>query len=232
MDKRQDRPDITISRRAIFEVKVKISSTLPCKWQKVEDPKNDTLKPVYHGVIKGDQFGADWNGRIDLWAIMPEPPKVGQAVKLTEMEVEKTVAKEKWSRETMHYGTVHGYKQVPLGTEKAEEFTEKRNYVRLEPVEADENTNYPKLIWVEAYSKTTLKGFGRQYHASLSGSPIWKKEVSGGYRSGRASTTVWLAVVDKNNFVKFSHRENGEENFTYYPPEAGENIDLQEITTG
>lgn len=220
LDKNQNRPDITISRKAIFETKVKIVSLPSCHWERVQDPKNDNLNPVYHAVVKGSHFGAEWNGRIDLWAIMPEPPKVGQVVKLTEMEVEKIVTKEKWSRETMHHGTVQGYKQVPLGIENTEEFKEKRNYVRLEPVEADKNTNYPELFWVEAYSKTTLKGLGRQYHVSLSGSPIWKKEISGGYRSGRASTTAWLTIVDVDNFVKLLHRENGEESSKYFPPEA------------
>jgi hypothetical protein len=60
----------------------------------------------------------------------------------------------------------------------------------------------PRLVWVTAPYKTTLKGYGRQYAYALKGSPLWAQRVSGGYRSGRAGTSAILALVDDEHTLE------------------------------
>lgn len=213
----QQRPDITLERKEIFSICCSISS-LPGEWQRVERP-NDF--PGWRMIIKGSYFGASWSGRIDLWTVAVEPPKIGDVVYLREMEVSKKVAKVRWERATLEHGTVSGYRQVPLGTENAQEYEEKREYVRLD-LAPDRDPKGRELIWVKARSKTTLKGFGRQYHSFLEGNPLWHTGVSGGVRSGRENTEAWLAVVDKNHPVIRRFKENGQEELERIP---ADNID-------
>lgn len=174
--------------------------------------------PGWRMVVKGQRFGATWSGRIDLWTVAQEPPKVGDVVYLREMEVIKRVAKARWERATLEHGTVSGHRQVPLGTEGAEEYEEEREYIRLDPA-PDREPRERELVWVQAYTKTTIKGFGRQYHAHLEGSPLWHQEVSGGVRSGRAYTQAWLAVVDPDHPIVRVFRENEQEESMRIPPE-------------
>lgn len=215
LDERQHRPDVTLSRKELFGVSCKIASLPPAEWQQVQWEEKDS--PAWHLVIKGERFGVSWRGRIDLWSVSSEPPKVGNVVRLSEMEVLKRIAVRKWSS-----GTRSMERQVPLALAQKENSDssvemreEKRIYVRIDPT--DELPQGRKLVWIEAHTKTTLKGLGRQYHASLSGSPIWCQKVLGGYRSGRAHSVGWLAVVDPENPVIHSFREGGCVEETRYP---------------
>lgn len=82
------------------------------------------------------------------------------------------------------------------------ETIEVRRYVRLDAVAGIEDPDdeqyesLPRLIWVTAPYKATLKGYGRQYAYKLSGSPIWAQEISGAVRSGRMGSRAMLALVD------------------------------------
>lgn len=217
LDKRQHRPDITLRRTEIFSAVCLITSLPQAQWERFQGNKDD--RPSWHAVIKGNIFGASWQGRIDLWSHGQEPPRVGEMVRLIEMEVVKQVAKKSWERLTLEHGAVSGEVQVPM--EQASEegvrlVEEARRYIRLEPTK---QTSDMQLIWVTAYTKTTLKGFGRQFWAHLEGNPIWSKEISGGARSGRFNTTGMLAIVDRDYPVIHIHTENGHTEETRIPAE-------------
>lgn len=219
LDEFQIRPDVTLARTEIFSVTCRISS-LPGEWQRVEHPDDH---PSWRMVIKGGQFGASWSGRIDLWTTSQEPPQVGDTVRLVEMEVKKRVAKKYWSRPTLEYGVVAGWRQISLsdyveGNPDYRIEEEVRRYIRLDPA-PDEDPQGRQLVWVTAYTKNTLKGFGRQFWASLEGSPIWHQEVVGGARSGRFHTTGWLAVVDPDNPVFHNFTESGHTEIKRIPAE-------------
>lgn len=214
LDIRQERPDVTIDRKEIFSVLCRVSS-LPGEWQRVERP-NDF--PGWRQIVKGQRFGASWSGRIDLWTIAVEPPRTGDVVYLREMEVTKKVAMAFWERATLEHGTVSGYRQVPLGT-GGDVIEEERRYIRLDPA-PERDPGKKELVWTTAYTKTTLKGLGRRFHAHLEGNPLWYQYVSGGVRSGRLGTEAWLAVVDPDHPVIRVFREDGHEIHYKWPTDT------------
>jgi hypothetical protein len=220
IDKAQLRPDHTLARREIFAASVVIES-LPGEWEQTPadyQGKSVTV-PSWHMYVKGRRFGASWNGRIDIWAQGERPTATGDIVYLRYMEVDKRIAKKSWSLQTLEHGFISGERQVAitrLGEEGVREDTETRRYIRLEPT-----TEYPDgtLMWLEAKTKTTLKGFGRQYWAHLQGDGLFKLEVYGAYRTGRAYTSGWLVVVDQDHPVWHVHTEDGETITTRIPAE-------------
>jgi len=224
-DEEQGRPDVTLQRRELFSVTCRIASLPPVEWVQVRAVAGD--KPAWKGVVKGKMFGAAWVGRIDLYSVAPQPPRVGEVVNLVEMQVLKRVAK-KWQhrvRSDFKLGHAVEYsvsRRVPLAdaeNEGAQVFEERWEYIRLDPAdEADPQGR--QLVWAKAHTKTTLKGFGRQYWATIEGNPIWQRTVTGGYRSGRASTTGCLAVVDGDHPLLIVHKEGGAEEITRIPPEG------------
>jgi len=226
-DKEQGRPEITVSRRIIWETVCRIESLPPVKWQEYHTGVS-TDRPCFKATIKGREFGASWSGRIDLYAVgFTEPPKSGEVVELADMEVVKRVGKKRWERQTLHHGTVYGWSTIPLqeaeaalkenpDSDKFKILEESRRYVRLMPA-PEEDPEDRILIWRTAHTKTTLKGFGRQYHAHFEGEPLWNVRIRGGYRSGRAYTVGILAVVSPDAPLIRVHREGGAEERVQWP---------------
>lgn len=199
IDIQQKRPDITLSRKELFSSIVQIHSLPPGEWSRYQAAGTDV--PVWRMLVKGSLFGASWNGRIDLWATGGEPPKPSDVVQLSWMESVKRIVK----------------KEPEVDRDQAtSEVEEVRRYVRLDPA-PDAEPNGRVLVWASAHSKTTLKGFGRQYSESLEESSIWKLGISGGVRSGRERTSAVLAIVHEDSPIRIIHREGGSLEERYIP---------------
>lgn len=207
-DRKQGRPDITLARTELYSVVCRVSS-LPGDWFIwTAAPRERSSGRI---TIKGRAFGATWNGRIDVYAHGDQLPQPGDVVRVSAMEVLKQIAKRHWSHPTLEHGVVGGWRQIPLSEAGPEDRIEDevRRYIRIDPA-SGEDPEDRELVWVTAHTKTTIKGFGRQYWAHLGGKPLWHVEVHGGYRSGRAYTAAWLAVVTPEHPVIRRFTENGE----------------------
>lgn len=67
-------------------------------------------------------------------------------------------------------------------------------YLVIEDSEFEEPTS--ALVFARADYKTTLKGFGRQYHATLDvGEALWSVRLSSSCRSGRYGSEMAVAIV-------------------------------------
>jgi len=117
---------------------------------------------------------------------------------------------------------------------------ETRRYVVLEPATPDELSDDERearlmLAFAQAYSKTTLKGLGRQFHASLDTENVISVlgSASGTCRSGRFGTAYVLAVVSPTHPLVRKFSEDGRTETTFYPPEASgfdeEEIEVKEL---
>ena len=211
-DVKQLRPSIVETREELFSLDgIKITS-LPGEWVKYK-ADYETDYPCYKIDLSGSRFGTSWNGRIVIYAT--HEFKVGNIVRLREMlatHKTKTVTSSHKNLEGDDYQLT---KETPITSADGEETVLSRPYLVLE--RSERSTATSELISVEAYSKTTLKGFGRQFSANLGGSPIRHWEISGAARSGRFSTTFWLAIVDNDHPVIRFHTENDQTPSKIYP---------------
>lgn len=99
-------------------------------------------------------------------------------------------------------------------------------YVVLEPATPDEELTEDErkanlmLVFANAYSKTTLKGLGRQFHANLETENVVSVlgRAYGGARSGRFGTDYVLAVVSPDHPLIRRFSEGGQVTTTFYPP--------------
>ena len=239
---RRHRSDQTVERKELFRSTATITSLPEGEWQKFDTGRDAKARKPWRLTVTGRQFGASWKGRIDLFAFTDEPPKVGDTVTVSVMEVTKRVRKAPWSRPTLEHGVVSGERQVrlqategqvecdalgvPLMAGLGREVDEVRTYVRIEPAAECADSEGRELVWLQAYTKTTLKGLGRQYRVSLSGNPLWKREVSGSARSERFNTVAWLVVVDNDHPVTWRLEEAGQpDREVRYPDLSGEPTD-------
>ena len=195
-DKKQARPSIVQKRELLnFYDGIEIVS-LPTKWVHVP-PEGERDDSFFKIVVKGSQYGADWNGRIDIFA--SEPFENGDVVSIREMEVQHQIKMKKRERQTMKYGVVEVEDELPItSTENdVENIVRSRRYLRFE---RSEELPTAHLVYAIAYTKTTIKGFGRQFWASVNTDTCigsWK--ISGGVRSGRAHTTGVIAIVSNEH---------------------------------
>lgn len=194
-DEIQRRPSV-VAERKILNVYdgVEVVSLPPAPWRETEGYKKDI--PAFRLTVKGSRYGASWSGRIDLFA--PTLPQAGDVVSVREMEVKHLIKVRREQRDTLEHGKVTVEKELPVTADDpdAEEVIRVRRYLVLEPFDGPAIC---RLVWAEADTKTTLKGFGRQYWAEIKGAPIASWLVSGGVRSGRAHTTGALAIVDQDH---------------------------------
>lgn len=190
---------------------VKIEN-LPGEWVQVQ-PQHPGDSSHYKIVIKGNEYGASWSGRIDIFA--PEPFKQGDVVNVREMCSKHLVrVVSKGGYRTFHDGTPYEKdEEVPITQDvqpvtnpeepqkgdivKVRDVIRERRYLVLGRSDAAPAC---KLVWATARTKTTLKGFGRQYWASANTEAcITSWMVSGGVRSGRAHTTGVMAIVNEEH---------------------------------
>lgn len=196
-DVRQLRPSVVVSRQEMVVYDGVTIESLPFSYGWEERQQDGGDYPTYRMRVLGKAFGANWSGRIDLFAT--QPFEKSSVIMLREMVSEHRVKKVTESRHhiqrDIHDSGTHSVTYtVPLQSDEGEEVIETRKYLVLEPT--DTPASGMKLVWVEAHTKTTLKGLGRQYYAQISGSPIASWSVYGGYRSGRANIHGMLAIVD------------------------------------
>lgn len=193
IDKAQARPSV-VQERELLNVYdgVEILS-LPASWKPVETGVEGDV-PSYKITVKGRWFGANWSGRIDLFA--NQKFGEGDVVSIREMETKHLIKIVKERMKTFRYGEVQIDKEVPITSEEGEEVVRSRRYLILEPYEGEATAH---LVWVMAKTKTTLSGAGRQYWADLGGAPIAMWTIQGGYRSGRAHTVGALAIVNASH---------------------------------
>lgn len=225
-DKFQARPSIVQSREMLHLFEGVQIESLPAEWQEVP--------AQHHGdgnhfkmVIKGDQYGASWSGRIDIFA--SEAFKAGDVVNVREMCSKHLVrVVEKGGYRTFHEGIPYTKKEeIPI-TEtvqpatnpdeankgdivKVEDVIRERRYFVFEKSEA--KPTY-KLVYAIAHTKTTLKGLGRQYWAEANTDAcIASWTIDGGMRSGRAHTTGVMAIVNEEHpfYIKKTGDIQGEE---------------------
>lgn len=190
-DKKQECPSVVQKRELLHRWDAIKIVSLPSTWD-TQNSGRSHEGDHYKITIKGRDFGADWNGRIDIFAA--EKFKDGDIVNIREMEVQHQIRVVQKSRNTMHNGQVRVEKENPVQG-VGEKTIRTRRYLVLERTERCLNTN-EKLVWAVANTKTTLKGLGRQYWATVNNDAcIVSWQVSGGYRSGRASSTGVLAIV-------------------------------------
>ncbi|OHA73325.1 MAG: hypothetical protein A2940_01200 [Candidatus Wildermuthbacteria bacterium RIFCSPLOWO2_01_FULL_48_29] len=193
-DLQQGRPSVAEERRqiALYE-DVKVVN-LPGEWTEFHsETHRDT--PQWRIDIKGQKFGAAWEGRIVIYA--PRPIGVGETVTIREMEVLHRVKVKTEIRQTLHHGPVAVERELSITGAEGEEALRSRRYLVLESTPGVEPR--AELVWATAHTKTTLKGFGRQYWAKVGGTPIAQWKITGGYRSGRAHTEGVLAIVSEDH---------------------------------
>lgn len=205
-DIQQDRPSVVVERKCLEIYDGVEIVSLPGEWLKV--PRRERSdKETFGMTILGRKFGAAWNGRIDLFAL--HSWESGDIVSVRVMEVTHKVRFVTEEVSTLRHGTILVHKNVPIGnTEEGKITLEKRQYLALE--RWDREPSGMKLVWVTAYSKTTLKGFGRQYRAEIVGAPVAEWRIGGGVRSGRAYTDGCLAIIDQDHPLMVKCYEGGE----------------------
>ena len=191
----QGRPSVVEGREEVAFYEAVEVKNLPAQW--VE------YTPAYSGdigcwlmVVKGKDFGADWKGRIDIFA--PRAISPGEVVNIRDMETTHRVKVVSETRQTLHHGEVAVEHEVPLDYGEGTEVMRKRRYLVLEPTTPGTEPK-SRLVWATAYTKTTIKGLGRQFWSKIEGSSIAEWRITGGVRSGRAHTTGVLAIVDANH---------------------------------
>lgn len=198
-DIRQERPSVVVRREQLaFLPGVEIKSLPSGAWELFQAEPGD--EPRYRLNVAGARFGAAWRGRIVIWA--KELPQIGDIVAIRHMRSTHEVAAVYTDkvRSDFRSGQNVAYRKrevVPLqeqATVSAEREVESHEYVAIEPWAGPGRGLF--LEWVEAYSKITLKGLGAQFANRLKGNPLWKLEIHGSVRSGRAFTTAWLAITD------------------------------------
>ena len=84
------------------------------------------------------------------------------------------------------------------------------------------------LVRVEAHSKYTLKGLGRQYSAGYNADYcLWCVTMGGSCRTGRINTEIIVAVVNAQNPLILWHREGESYEESYIPAGAESPVDSE-----
>lgn len=190
VDERQGRPaEAVVINRHCLEVFLAVAIHLPEKLFvlfKARDKDSSCLRAVIKGdTLPGD--GVSWDGRLDIYCLATNLPKVARV-------------------RVMEVTHVKGHSRI----ERHGEPLIKKDEVRVDysPVyqylvlESTEETPTAALIFPSAHYKTTLKGFGRQYYATVDVSQVlWARELSRRARSGRFGTYGAVAIVDDTHPV-------------------------------
>jgi len=194
---RQDETDVVRERRCLHEF-VGVDVRLPKDLFEVFRA-NDRSRTGLRAIIKGKDLpgswtGRSWDGRIDVHVPgVDSPDFLPRVGRVRVMEVRHAAGHKRTER--------HG---VPMGPkEEVEvEYSDTYLYVVIEPMPFADTEPTMALVLASVDYKTTLKGFGRQWHASLDDSrALWSVRLSNQARSGRFGTLGCLAVVDDSHPV-------------------------------
>ena len=224
LDKAQRRPSIVQERTCLHEFDGVLLESFPGEWKENHSGFHTDFS-CYKICVKGSTFGSSWSGRVDIFADKQYQP--GEIVKVRVMESKHAV--KQYSVQVGHImkspydSPTHTVtRNVPIDTPDedlpdnahVERVIEIREYITFES--SEETAAKMKLAWATAHTKTTLKGYGRQYYASLDpAATLWHKSVSGGVRSGRAHTEGMLAIVSEEHPLVYKFKEGGQEDVKY-----------------
>jgi hypothetical protein len=191
LDISQGRPETArVEKREQLQVWSPVRIELPAeKFGKFQSKETDraTLRAVFKG---SDGQGISWDGRMDVYCPAEKLPEIAE-VRLMRVTHSKGHVREE------RHGEVMGEKTL-----RTVEYSPEYEYLVILPVDDEEVKAEMKLVYVSASYKTTLKGFGRQYYASLdTESAIWAHKMSSSARSGRFGSRMALALVDKDHPV-------------------------------
>lgn len=213
------RPSVVVERREVGRIPGVLIESLPVPFSRREDVSGDN--PHYKIDIAGSEYGAAWDGRIVIYA--QYLPKIGETVTIREMVAVHQVRAYYHERSTLEHGSVllrsvlslteaaarkemahrgeqDGQAVVDAIIEQSVIETENRAYLVFEPYTGPKTDR--RLVWLTSYTKTTLKGLGRQIHSRLVGESLASWQISGGVRSGRSRTVGVLAVLDAEHDLR------------------------------
>jgi hypothetical protein len=196
------RPSVVVERTLVGGPWCCTIESLPGRLIEFRGQKDDEAS--WRLVVKGQEFGVSWSGRIDIFAEHDFQP--GQVVEVSEIEVKHKVKLIEVSRATSPFTQFRGgpaevthQERRPADWREGEEVIETRRYLRLDAcadLTAENSPDLPRLVWRMADWKTTLKGYGRQWKRALRGAPVAEWRVTGSCRSGRYGATAALAIVN------------------------------------
>jgi len=119
------------------------------------------------------------------------------------MEVTKECGKSRME----NHGEVMGAKK-----EVSVQYSPTWQYISIDPIDGDPTEELETLllsIWRTDY-KTTLKGFGRQYHSSWDTSRmLWSYSMGSSARSGRFGSSIIVGIIGKENPIIEIFSEDG-----------------------
>jgi len=190
-DKKQNRPVEVLSRKAVEEWHGVLVAEMPVKFVPFIADENKGDVPSHRAIIKGSiGDGVSWNGRMDVWSIGHTDP-TGKVCDIRLMEVIR-------NRKIQVPQRGPDGKILYLGEERLMEEKliegEVQQYLVLEP--ADNKPSGLQFVFLRANRKTTLKGLGRQFHASLNlETALWSYRLESYCRSGRYGSLMALAIV-------------------------------------
>jgi len=209
-DREQGRPEIVLTRESVWDGVIRIgesASHLLSDLRPFRAQAGDSL--CWKVTLKGARYGKDWSGRLDIYSHVDPSILIEDAIVPGSYN---RVVKKVWihteSRPTLEHGICRVSRRVVPETEGAEKRVKEDTYFIILPISPGEfPTPIGTLVYAKAHSKTTFKGYGRQYSASIKGEPIWGFDFYGGVRSGRANTSATLAVQADDAPLVVSHLE-------------------------
>ncbi|MFA5715919.1 MAG: hypothetical protein WC998_09270, partial [Candidatus Paceibacterota bacterium] len=170
LDRRQRRPVVALRTECVREWPAVRIHSLPCEWTAFRAREGDL--PDWKITVRGSRYGAAWQGRIDIRAphkAFHNPPAAGDVVSVREMRGDRQVLVLRYQRETLHNGTVECRRYLPVTATaadiaaaeaesggKAELVAEVRTWLSLGSPMAESADR--AMLWMTAYSKTTIKG--------------------------------------------------------------------------
>lgn len=200
-----------------FKAPVTIHS-LPGEWMDCEPIKSNATR-YWKMEVRGSQYGRNWDGQITIFSHTKEAPQIGDTVYMRIVRAEKRVKQIAFFKEPFNAGRIESTATLPAYTTEEEipaliesgklhpnaagsllmDAVVEHEYIVLNDTHREPEYN---LVWVEAHTKTTIKGFGAQYRSEIDLSQAyWHQSIHGGVRSGRAHTTGTLALIPLGDSV-------------------------------
>lgn len=201
LDRWQNRPaTASVVERKLLREYSPVAVKLPADWFKLFRPE-ERDKPILRAIVKGSTLhdGASWSGRIDIYAYGPSLPSVARVRVMEVTHAAGQVREERIKNVEMAVPGVSLSHPGQPSTVVRREYSPTYQYLALEPAQGEP---VAELVFARVRYKTTLKGFGRQYHASLDISrALWAVRLSSSARSGRFGTYAAIAIVDRDHPV-------------------------------
>ena len=229
-DKKQDRPATAIvkGRNCLAEFPA-VCVFLPAeKFAPFRAQSKD--KPCLRATFKGSDLyggGDKWDGRLDVYVLADAVPSVARlrVMQVEHEEGHRRIERRKDVANANPYASLSHPGQPKIDVEV--EYPATYQYLVLEPVEAEP---VAALVMPQVQKKTTMKGLGRQWYASLDASrALWHQLLSRESRgTGRFWTQGVIAVVDDEHYVETKQWGDISSHYRYTMSQPkGEDIDSE-----